>query len=90
MADATVVTKTSTGSSTVPPVISVRQQKSTLSRKSKQVEDNFELVEYDELNEDFDVLSSEGPSASNGTAQPDLDVIMDGLDGAFRSLGEGV
>jgi hypothetical protein len=76
VSDVALVKKSSIGSSVPgPSITSVRQQKSILSSKFKSIGDDFELVEHGELDEDFEDVSSEGPSASNGTAQPDPDVI---------------
>jgi hypothetical protein len=91
-----VIKKTSIGSDVPvsPPVTSVLQQKTistrTLPRKTETVGDDFEFVGQDDADEEFDVLSSEGPSALNGTSQTRPDDIMDDLEGAFRSLSKSV
>jgi hypothetical protein len=91
-----VIKKSSSGSSVPvsPPVTSIHQQKTigtgTRSRKTDAVGEDFEVVEHGDFDEEFDILSREGPSALNGTSQPDQDDIMDDLEGAFRSLGKNV
>jgi hypothetical protein len=92
-----VIKKPSIGSSVPvsPPVTSIHQQKTigtgTRSPKTEAVGDDFEVVEHGDFDEEFfDILSSEGPSALNGTSRPDQDDIMDDLEGAFRSLGKSV
>ena len=92
-----VFKKPSIGSSVPvsPPVTSIHQQKTigtgTRSPKTEAVGDDFEVVEHGDFDEEFfDILSSEGPSALNGTSRPDQDDIMDDLEGAFRSLGKSV
>jgi len=47
-----------------------KQATDTSPPKTAPAGDDFELVEHDELDEDFDVVSGEDPSSSNGTSRP--------------------
>lgn len=76
-----------------PPVSSTRQEKKAANMHSLKTDpagEDFELVEHGELDEDLDLLFNDGPSASNGTSTPDPDIVMNGLEGAFRSLGKSM
>lgn len=72
VSNAPLIKKTSVGTS-VPVSPPVHQKKTTGtssgSRKTDPTDDDFELVEYDEqaeLDEEFDVMDDQGPSAANG------------------------
>jgi hypothetical protein len=69
------IKKTSIGSSIpVSPPVSLPQPKKTAANtfhKTEPVVDDFEIVEHVGADEDFDVVSYEGRSASNGAAQFD-------------------
>jgi hypothetical protein len=66
------IKKTFVGSS-LPVSPPVRQRKTTSngsgSRNTDPTGEDFELVEHGELEEDFDVVDDEGPSAANGAKQ---------------------
>ena len=90
--NATPLVEKATMALIVPPVTRTLQKMSTscdARALDSVVGDDFDIVAHADADEDFDIVSGEGPSASNGTFTPDLDAVMDGLDGAFCSLGEG-
>ena len=58
------------------------------SRRFRQTVQNggdFEIVGHGELDDEFDFIDGEVPSAVNGSSHSDADAIMDGLDSAFRA-----
>jgi len=72
VSDGSSIKKTSIGSS-MPVSPPIRQGKtasnSSGSRNTDPTGEDFELVEHGELEEDFDVVDDEGPSAANGAKQ---------------------
>jgi hypothetical protein len=54
-------------------------------RKVTLIGGDFEVVGQGELDEEFEVVDDEVPSAVNGSVRPDLDNITGGLDSAFRA-----
>jgi hypothetical protein len=47
--------------------------------------DEFEIVGHGELDDEFDLVDSQVPSAVNGKSHSDPNAVIDGLDGAFRA-----
>lgn len=56
-------------------------------RKTRQADDDYEIVGNGELDEEFDLIDGEVPSAVNGSrvTDPDPDAIIDNLNSAFGS-----
>lgn len=76
----------------LPPQASAKKPSIDQAKKSRlgqrqipQLGGEFEIVGQEELDDDFEVVDEETPSAVNGSNKSDLDSIIGGLDSVFRA-----
>jgi hypothetical protein len=67
------------------PEVSLAKERSRRLRQAVTNGDEFEIVGHGELDDEFDLVDSQVPSAVNGKSHSDPNAVIDGLDGAFRA-----
>jgi hypothetical protein len=67
------------------PEVSLAKERSRRLRQAVTNGDEFEIVGHGELDDEFDLVDSQVPSAVNGKSHSDPNAVIDGLGGAFRA-----